>query len=359
MKLSQFVLPNDLEKELQRRSQFGARWAALPIDAPVPTPKDWGAHETEAALLKLWKEVLGPDIENIDQNFFSLGGHSLQALKLTHLIQRQFGIQTSFTMLYRAPTIRELAKTLVNVAQFGISAIDELLTCLSAVKNLPPVFAFPPGTADALGYSQLAKSLTDFTFYAFNFPEEASPISKYADLITQTSPAGPYILFGYSGGGNIAYRVTRELESRGLPVALVCMLDSSRFYKTFDFPPDEPRRLAAEFLSHDEVKECVTNHLLYDKVIRRIQNYYTFLSSEIESERIQADIHLISSKDSPDTFHDASGDLLCSKTGWAEVTSGYFYSYPGEGAHGEMLHRSCLPHNSRLIRDILHQTILH
>jgi thioesterase domain-containing protein/acyl carrier protein len=318
-----------------------------------------GAQQTETALLKLWQEVLGPDVNSIDQNFFALGGHSLHALKLTHLIQRQFAVQTSFTMLYRAPTIRELANSLVNAAQFGISAIDELLTCLSPTKDLPPVFAFPPGTADALGYSQLAKALTDFTFYAFNFPEELSPISDYADLIIQTCPAGPYVLFGYSGGGNIAYRVASELESRGISVAVVCMLDSSRFYKTFTFPQEEPRRLATEFLSHDEVKACVKNHVLHDKVIRRIQNYYSFLSSQVESKEIKADVHVITSEGSPDKFHDASGDLLCSKSGWADVTSGHFYSHSGKGTHGEMLHQSCLHSNSRLIRDIVQKTLLY
>jgi thioesterase domain-containing protein len=49
----------------------------------------------------------------------------------------------------------------------------------------------------------------------------------YADQIQQAQPAGPYQLFGWSLGGNIAFAVAEELERRGEQVGLLVIVDSS------------------------------------------------------------------------------------------------------------------------------------
>jgi thioesterase domain-containing protein len=49
----------------------------------------------------------------------------------------------------------------------------------------------------------------------------------YADQIRLTQPAGPYHLFGWSLGGNIAFAVAEELERRGEQIALLVILDSN------------------------------------------------------------------------------------------------------------------------------------
>jgi hypothetical protein len=77
------------------------------------------------------------------------------------------------------------------------------------------LFAFLPGMADCLGYSDLARALDPYAFYGFTFLEGDDRIVQYADLIQSTPAAEPYLLFGYSSGGNMAYHVARELESRG------------------------------------------------------------------------------------------------------------------------------------------------
>jgi len=49
----------------------------------------------------------------------------------------------------------------------------------------------------------------------------------YADQIRTVQPAGPYHLFGWSLGGNIAFAIAEELERRGERVGLLVILDSS------------------------------------------------------------------------------------------------------------------------------------
>ncbi len=49
----------------------------------------------------------------------------------------------------------------------------------------------------------------------------------YTDQIRITQPAGPYHLLGWSLGGNIAFAIAEELESRGEQVGLMVILDAN------------------------------------------------------------------------------------------------------------------------------------
>jgi thioesterase domain-containing protein/peptidoglycan/xylan/chitin deacetylase (PgdA/CDA1 family) len=64
-------------------------------------------------------------------------------------------------------------------------------------------------------------------------PPEPLPASMeemardYTDQIQMTQPSGPYYLFGWSLGGNIAFAIAEELERRDQQVGLLVVLDSS------------------------------------------------------------------------------------------------------------------------------------
>jgi thioesterase domain-containing protein len=49
----------------------------------------------------------------------------------------------------------------------------------------------------------------------------------YADQVRKVQPAGPYHLFGWSLGGNIAFAIAEELEHRGEQIGLLVILDSN------------------------------------------------------------------------------------------------------------------------------------
>ena len=49
----------------------------------------------------------------------------------------------------------------------------------------------------------------------------------YADQVRKVSPAGPYHLFGWSLGGNVAFAIAEELERRGEQIGLLVILDSN------------------------------------------------------------------------------------------------------------------------------------
>src|SRR5262249_42963939 len=225
------------------------------------------ATETERDLLEIWRTVLKNADAGIDDNFFELGGHSLTAVRLVNAIADKFGMTLSFAAVLQAQTVSALAKVLLDSARFGQPAIDQPLVLLNEAGNGRPLFGFPPGTTDAVSYSHLAKLVPGRPLYAFNFLEEATGWGAYADRIGQVDPDAPCLLFGYSGGGNLAFRTARELEARGRPVAAIVMLDSSRFLEAFPISVDEARRLASDFLESGGVAPVAANAVLRDKVV--------------------------------------------------------------------------------------------
>ncbi|MCP5045592.1 MAG: amino acid adenylation domain-containing protein, partial [bacterium] len=77
----------------------------------------------EKGLVKLWADILGKDSRHIsllrstigiDDNFFSLGGHSLNAMVLILNIHKKFKRKIPLTDVFKYPTIRKLGRYIGN-----------------------------------------------------------------------------------------------------------------------------------------------------------------------------------------------------------------------------------------------------
>ncbi|MBD1913465.1 MULTISPECIES: non-ribosomal peptide synthetase [unclassified Leptolyngbya] len=68
---------------------------------------------TEATLAQIWAGVLGLQHIGIDDDFLELGGHSLLATQVMSRIRDAFGVELSLRCLFDAPTVRQLAETIV------------------------------------------------------------------------------------------------------------------------------------------------------------------------------------------------------------------------------------------------------
>ena len=73
--------------------------------APVPLP----ANALEATIIKVWREVLGSDAITVDDNFFDIGGSSLQMLKVHAALQPLLPRPTTIVDLFTWPRVRLLA----------------------------------------------------------------------------------------------------------------------------------------------------------------------------------------------------------------------------------------------------------
>ncbi|MFV2196813.1 beta-ketoacyl synthase N-terminal-like domain-containing protein [Nocardiopsis sp. LOL_012] len=69
--------------------------------------------ETEAALARIWQDLLGIDRVGVHDGFFELGGHSLLGLQFVNRVRRELGAEVSLSTLFDALTVAELAKALV------------------------------------------------------------------------------------------------------------------------------------------------------------------------------------------------------------------------------------------------------
>ena len=86
---------------------------ALP--APEPLEGEKRCHEaplgkTEQALAEIWRDVLRVEHIGRDDNFLSLGGHSMLGMRLLVDVATRFSIPVSFSDISLYPTIRQMAE---------------------------------------------------------------------------------------------------------------------------------------------------------------------------------------------------------------------------------------------------------
>jgi amino acid adenylation domain-containing protein/FkbM family methyltransferase len=87
--------------------------------------------EVEKKLANIWSEILGikKDVISIKQNFFELGGNSLNAALLVSRIYKEMNVKLPMGEVFRAPKIIELAR------HINESAKDKLFSIESAEKK--------------------------------------------------------------------------------------------------------------------------------------------------------------------------------------------------------------------------------
>lgn len=65
--------------------------------------------ELEAAVARIWAEVVGRDSVGVEDNFFALGGHSLLATQIVARLRAQFKLDLPLRTLFEQPTVALLA----------------------------------------------------------------------------------------------------------------------------------------------------------------------------------------------------------------------------------------------------------
>jgi iturin family lipopeptide synthetase A len=70
--------------------------------------------EEEKRIAGFWKEVLGVERVGLDNNFFDLGGHSLDIIRVNTKLKEAFDVELPVVMMFRYPTVRALAQFIKN-----------------------------------------------------------------------------------------------------------------------------------------------------------------------------------------------------------------------------------------------------
>jgi enterobactin synthetase component F len=189
--------------ELPHTSNGKLDRAALPALATRPPEHRSRPPRTsrERRLSVLFAQVLDVDEIGVDDDFFDLGGTSLQASRLAGRV--------------RAPAVPS-----------GTNGLEPLLT-LRAHGAAPPLFCFHPGGGVSWGYSGLLRYLGDRPVHALQAraltPPHLLPRSldemadDYTTVLRTVRPHGPYHLLGWSFGGLLAHAVATRLQHAGTP----------------------------------------------------------------------------------------------------------------------------------------------
>nr|WP_245920178.1 non-ribosomal peptide synthetase/type I polyketide synthase [Melittangium boletus] len=96
--------------------------AQEPGRTSAPTSGQTTAQGPTATLIDIWREFLGVPNIGLDQDFFSLGGHSLSAVRMVARIREHFGVELTLGVLFEAPTIRQLARVIADKQARSTSA---------------------------------------------------------------------------------------------------------------------------------------------------------------------------------------------------------------------------------------------
>lgn len=227
---------------------------AVPVPvAPVPTAP---RTRFEEVILGVVHEVLGRSDIGVEENFFAGGMDSIRSL---HVVSRsgKAGLEITIADVFTHQSVAALAAEVerrqepARQAPPRGSVIEEVfqqlgqddedpfgtVVRLKPTGTRPPLFCLHSGVGFALPYVGLARHLgEDRPIYGIQAPSisELAPLpgsvgemaARYAELIREVQPEGPYHLLGWSFGGCLAHEVAVCLQEGGGEVALLADLDS-------------------------------------------------------------------------------------------------------------------------------------
>jgi amino acid adenylation domain-containing protein len=217
-------------KEMQETE--GHPFHSQPSDASPYLAPPW--DDIEFRLLKIWAEILHIQSVDVSSNFFELGGHSLMAVRLMSRIRQEFGQEIALEMLFRFPTIAQLATVIRR--RTTPTGEDSVLVPLQVHGAKTPLFCVHPAGGTAFCYANLARLLgPEQPFYSLrlpgwvdaeNYPDVQKQATLYIEAIRTVQQQGPYHLAGWSFGGIVAFEMAQQLQQQGQNVSLLAIIDS-------------------------------------------------------------------------------------------------------------------------------------
>ena len=219
-----FVFPDALPRTPNGKVDRGA----LPdpgrerpaLDTPYVAPRG----EAERQVAAIFADVLGLEKVGAHDDFFDLGGSSLDVQEAILLLERTFGREPDASELLQAPTPSALAVRMTGPAPGTGSALLPLRR-----GSHPPVFLVPApqGVSSVLLARLVRRVPKSRLFLAFHPGETGSDVVETAlATIRAAQPGGPYAVLGECAGGILAWEIARRLSAAGERVDLLGLLDT-------------------------------------------------------------------------------------------------------------------------------------
>jgi pimeloyl-ACP methyl ester carboxylesterase len=193
------------------------------IDTGYRHPRD----PVEIWLARQWQDVLGFAV-GIRENFFGVGGNSLDAARVIDAVLVEFGVQLPLNVLAEHPTVEGLASLLRDHAE---PLSGSLVAIQDGDGSHPPLFLVHPDNGQVGPYCELAYALGEefavIGFQAAGLYSDSEPrrtvpamAAAYVDAVRAVRPTGPYLLGGCAVGAAVAYEMAAQLDDVRLLAAI-------------------------------------------------------------------------------------------------------------------------------------------
>ena len=209
------------------------RAALAAVELPTIASRRQPARDPlEARLIALWEDILGVSPVGVRDDFFALGGHSLDAVRLIQQIERLFDQRLPLSILHADPTVENLARVLLNRDR---TCFARPIMKLQEHGGRRPLFFFH-GDLNGGGFycRELARHLGPeqpvFAIHPLGLDDRPVPATieamatEHLARMRELQPRGPYFLGGYCNGGLMAYEVACRLATAGEPVEPVVLI---------------------------------------------------------------------------------------------------------------------------------------
>jgi enterobactin synthetase component F len=165
---------------------------------------------TEKKLAVLWQHILGVERVSLYDNFFDLGGDSLNAAEMVAHFPTHFEMDLPLGSLFEAPTIAHLAALVERLSSEYFDLLGVVLPLRKVAKGAQrPLFCIHPMAGISLGFSGLLRHLDPtIPIYGLqsrgllggaSLPANIEEIATdYLTQIRRIQPEGPYRLIGRS-----------------------------------------------------------------------------------------------------------------------------------------------------------------
>ncbi len=190
-------------------------------------------NNTEEILSIIWSDLLKIKNIGVEEDYFEVGGDSLQALEVVVRLSEDYGIEIPVSAIFENSTIEKLA---IYINKKDTEPFVPLIKLKTTGKK-KPIFAIHPGDGNVFCYTDLVRALDEnqpfYGLQAYGVEEGTVALttieemaSAYISEIKKVQPKGPYLLCGYCAGGTIAFEMAQQLLDEGETVEKLILIDA-------------------------------------------------------------------------------------------------------------------------------------
>ncbi|GFM60224.1 hypothetical protein PSCICG_13840 [Pseudomonas cichorii] len=205
--------------------------------------------ELETAILAIWCEVLGVEDLGVTDNFFSVGGHSLAAIKVISLLRERLALNLPTNLLFERHTVRNLVNGLGKGESSGPwKVLNE------AHEQSPAVLLVHGAQGHLQAYQPLVDNLgPQVSVFGLAAVEKGwdegamdTLLQHYVASIPVELKQRPLVLLGWSLASRLALLLVPHLQASGFNIAGLAVLDHDA-RRSLAGEGDEAGQLIADF----------------------------------------------------------------------------------------------------------------